>query len=181
MTHDEDTAPAAGSVSIGGSLHGGAVSTGTGGSAEASAPAEPGLREEPRSSTPVALPRGAVGNRAPGSVTIGGDARGVAISTGDHGTARFEASDDAVQDERYRDLLEQVRLLRQQLPLFAGAEGVTEVEAELVEAEEEITRTGAAAPGLLRSLWERLEQANTALGALASASALAETVRQLTG
>ena len=180
MTHD-DTAPAQGSVSIGGSLHGGAVSTGTGGSAEVSAPTDSDRREEPRPSTPVALPQGAVGKRAPGSVAIGGDARGVAISTGDHGTARFEASSDAVQDERYRELLEQVRLLRQQLPLFADAEGVAEVEAELVQTEEEIAQTGTAAPGLLRRLWERLEQANTALGALTSATALAETVRQLTG
>jgi len=180
MTHD-DTTPAAGSVSIGGSLHGGAVSTGTGGSAEASAPSDSDRREGPRPSTPAALPGAAVSDRAPGSVTIGGDAREVAISTGDHGTARFEASSDAVRDERYRELLEQVRLLRQQLPLFAGAEGVAEVEAELVEAEEEIAQTGTAAPGLLRRLWERLEQANTALGALTSATALAETVRQLTG
>ncbi|MFJ9553954.1 hypothetical protein ACIRPH_09065 [Nocardiopsis sp. NPDC101807] len=180
MTHD-DTAPAAGSVSIGGSLHGGAVSTGTGGSAEASAPAEAEPREEPRSDLPAAPPGGVAGRRAPGSVSIGGDARGVAISTGDHGTARFEASSDAVKDERYRDLLEQVRLLRRQLPLFADAEGVDEVEAELAETEEEITRTGTAAPGLLRRLWDRLEQANTALGALTSATALAETVRQLTG
>lgn len=180
MTHD-DSAPAAGSVSVGGSLYGGAISTGTGGSAEAGAPADPGLREKPRSDRSVTRPGGAVGNRAPGSVSIGGDAEGVAISTGDHGTARFEASSDTVRDERYRELLEQVRLLRQQLPLFAGAEGIAEVEAELVEAEEEITRTGAAAPGLLHRLWERLERAHTALGALTSATALVETVRQLTG
>ncbi|NKZ00093.1 hypothetical protein [Nocardiopsis alborubida] len=180
MAHD-DTTPAAGSVSIDGSLHGGAVSTGTGGSAEASAPAAAGPREETRRSGPVTPPRRTTRNRAPGSVTIGGDAREVAIATGDHGTARFEASSDAVLDERYRELLEQVLLLRQQLPLFAGAEGVAEVEAELVEAEEEITQTGTAAPGRLRRLWERLEQANTALGALSSATALAETVRQLTG
>ncbi len=177
MNHD-DTKPAAGSVSIGGSLDGGALSTGTGGSAEAYAPTDSERQRQPGSANPSALPQGTV---TPGSVTIGGDARGVAISTGNHATARIANPSDAVHDERYRELLEQVQLLRQQLPLFAGATGVAEMEAELVEAEKEITQTGTVAPGLLRRLWERLERANTALGALASATALAETVRQLTG
>lgn len=123
---------------------------------------------------------GSAGNRTSGSVSIGGDARGVAISTGDHATARVEVcAEPAVQDERYRELLEQIRLLRGQLPLFAGAEGVAGAEAGLAEAEEEITRTGTAGPGLLRGLRERLSGANTALGALASAAALTETLRKL--
>ena len=123
---------------------------------------------------------GTDGSRPPGSVSIGGDAHGVAISTGDHATASVEISHDTgVQDERHRELLEQIRLLRGQLPLFAGADGVAEAEAGLAEAEEEITRSGTAGPGLLRGLWERLGRANTALGALASAVALTETVRKL--
>ncbi|WP_017586959.1 hypothetical protein [Nocardiopsis ganjiahuensis] len=176
MTH-EYTPPAAGPVSIGGSMRGGAVSTGTGGTAESSAPVGPASESLP--ARPAAPPAEGFGNGAPGSVTIGGDAHGVAISTGAHGTARFEAA--AVQDERYQELLEQVRLLRQQLPLFSGAQGVAEVEAELVGAEEEIVRTGAVAPGVLSRLWERLQEAGTALGGLSSALALAEAVRKLTG
>jgi hypothetical protein len=185
VTH-EDTAPTTGSVSIGGSMHGGAVSTGRGGSAEVRAPAEPEPRrarvhEEALPSRPATPRSTTAAGATPGSVTIGGDARGVAISTGDHGTARYEATSTSVGDEQYQDLLEQVRLLRQQLPLFTGAKGVVEVEAELAEAEEEITLTGVVTPGLLRRLWERLEQASTALGGLSSALALAEAVRKLTG
>lgn len=126
---------------------------------------------------------------AAGGVSIGGSmtgsfntgAHGVAVSTGDNSTVQLQGYADAVSDERYQELLEQVRLLRQQLPLFAGADGVAEVEAELVETEEEITRTGEATPGLLRRLWDRLEQASTALGGLSSALTLAEAVRKLTG
>lgn len=169
---DDEARTDAGSVHIGGSLRGGAVSTGTGSTAEASVPAD----RAPRSGGPTAPPTVMPGNRAPGSIVVGGDAEGVSIATGDHSTARTEVTPT---DGRYQELLEQVRLLRAQLPLLADTSEGTVVETELAEVEAQITGTGTVGPGPLRRLWERLSSGNTALGALASAVTLADMARRL--
>lgn len=172
---DDEARTDAGSVHIGGSLRGGSVSTGTGSTAAASVPADRGERA-PRSGGPTAPPTLMPGNRAPGSIVVGGDAEGVSIATGDHSTARTEVTP---ADWRYQELLEQVRLLRAQLPLLADTSEGTVVETELAEVEAQITGTGTVEPGPLRRLWERLSSGNTALGALASAVTLADMARRL--
>ncbi|SIO87813.1 hypothetical protein [Nocardiopsis sp. JB363] len=176
MTHtNDDDRTDAGSVFIGGSVRGGAFSTGAGSDARTSAPAS---RNDvpPRPDRQVAPWPAPVGDHSAGSVVIGGDAEGLSIATGDNSTAR---TDVTPEDERFQELLEQIRLLRGQLPLLADTSEVTVVETELAEAELAITQSGIADQGLLRRLWERLSPGNTALGALASAVTLADMARRL--
>ena len=173
--NDDNDRTGAGSVFIGGSVRGGALSTGTGGDARTSIPAG---RDDvpPRPDRRVAPAPSPTGEHSAGSVGIGGDAEGVSIATGRNSTARTDITPD---DERFQELLEQIRLLRGQLPLLADASEVTVVDAELAEAELAITQSGGVDQGLLRRLWERLAPGNTAMGALASAVTLADMARRL--
>lgn len=175
--NDDNTRDGSGSVFIGGSLRDGAISTGAGSSAETTVAAARGDRapepDRPGAPLPPPLP---TGGPPSGSIVVGGDAEGVSMATGDRSTARSEI---APTDERYQELLEQIRLLRTQLPLLADTTEVSVVETELAEVEAQITDTGAVSSGPLRRLWERLCPGNTALGALASAVTLADMARRL--
>ncbi|MEU3308976.1 hypothetical protein ACWGSK_00745 [Nocardiopsis sp. NPDC055551] len=172
-TNDDNDRTGSGSVFIGGSVRGGAFSTGTGGDARTSVPVG---RDDARPRPDRRVAPAPTGDHSAGSVVIGGDAEGVSIATGENSTARTDVTPD---DERFQELLEQIRLLRGQLPLLADTSEVTVVDAELAEAELAITQSGSADQGLLRRLWERLAPGNTALGALASAVTLADMARRL--
>lgn len=174
-TNDDNDQAGTGSVFIGGSVRGGALSTGTGSDARTSVPAGPD-EAPPRDDRRIGPAPAPTGDHSAGSVVIGGDAEGVSIATGENSTAR---TDITPEDERFQELLEQIRLLRGQLPLLADTSEVTVVDAELAEAELAITQSGSADQGLLRRLWKRLAPGNTALGALASAVTLADMARRL--
>ncbi|MFD6096416.1 hypothetical protein ACFVWN_11120 [Nocardiopsis flavescens] len=63
-----------------------------------------------------------------GSVSIGSSMHGGAISTGDNSTARFTATPSAQQEKQHQELLEQIRLLRQNLSHLTSTPEATVVE-----------------------------------------------------
>ncbi|GAA3953229.1 hypothetical protein GCM10022384_03410 [Streptomyces marokkonensis] len=79
----------------------------------------------------------------------------------------------APQDAADAELLDAVRELRSDLTRVRGTDRIRELDAALADTEEEITRTGSAAPSRRQRLRDLLTDAESVLTLLASAGALA--------
>ncbi|MCX5204705.1 hypothetical protein OG897_25025 [Streptomyces sp. NBC_00237] len=77
------------------------------------------------------------------------------------------------------DLLSEVRALREDLARLAATEPIEVLDAELVEAEAELTRTGRAPSPLLGRIGRALEASGPAATGFASAIALAQSIGTL--
>ncbi|OEV13599.1 hypothetical protein AN218_02780 [Streptomyces nanshensis] len=108
---------------------------------------------------------------------------GGAIATGAHGQAvsHSHAAPPPQTDEATLALLEAVRALRADMRVLASSGETAAVGGELDEIEGEITRTGRAGTGRLARLRERLETGASAVGLLASATAVVESAAQILG
>ncbi|RAJ71765.1 hypothetical protein K378_00585 [Streptomyces sp. Amel2xB2] len=117
-----------------------------------------------------------------GAVHIGSMSGG-AIATGAHGQAvsHSHAAPPPQTDEAMLALLEAVRALRTDMRVLASSGETAAVGGELDEIEDEITRTGRAGTGRLARLRERLETGASAVGLLASATAVVESAAQILG
>ncbi|GGR15148.1 hypothetical protein ACH4U6_26015 [Streptomyces netropsis] len=163
----------AGGVAVG-RFSGGAIATGDGSRAEDRS--ERVGQGAERGTGPVAVPLSvpedggvAVGEMTGGAVATGPDAEAV-----DSSRQLLSASPE---------LLAAVRLLRQQLPLLARAEGdgLDGCDGQLAELEEEVVRTGRAERGRLVRLRALLTGGATTAGGLASAIAVVQAISGLLG
>ncbi|SPE57608.1 hypothetical protein SNS2_3280 [Streptomyces netropsis] len=162
-----------GGVAVG-RFTGGAITTGHGSRAEDRS--ERVGQGAERETGPVAVPQSvpedggvAVGEMAGGAVATGTDAEAVYASR-----ELLSASPE---------LLAAVRMLRQQLPLLARAEGdgLDRCDGQLAELEEEVVRTGRAERGRLVRLRALLTGGATTAGGLASAIAVVQAISGLLG
>ncbi|GAA3868209.1 hypothetical protein GCM10023084_21650 [Streptomyces lacrimifluminis] len=110
-------------------------------------------------------PNVSIGDVSHSTFAIGSHARAV----GHHGTA-------PQRDEAAEELLKAVRELRADLTRVRASEETDALRAALEETEEEITRTGRAAPSRRERLRELLTDSQTLLSVLASAGAVAGLV-----
>ncbi|MEU7635079.1 MULTISPECIES: hypothetical protein [unclassified Streptomyces] len=107
-----------------------------------------------------------------------------AFAIGDHNTVTNNA---AVQgavpavDPAHEELLQAVRTLREDLRRAVESPEVRALTTELSDTEEEITGTGAAAPGRLARLRGALSDAGSVVGLLASGAAVVQAVTALLG
>ncbi|MEO3978547.1 hypothetical protein [Streptomyces sp. CAU 1734] len=110
-----------------------------------------------------------------------GSADNSALNFGSHGSATTNNTWAAgpAADPAQRELLEAVRALRDDLGRFAPFDSREILDAELVATEEEITSSGAAAPGRLERLRGALAVAGGSVAALASSIAVGEAVTAL--
>jgi hypothetical protein len=108
---------------------------------------------------------------------------GGAIATGAHGSAVSygHAAPPPQTDEATLALLEAVRALRADMRVLAASEETAAVDGELGEIEGEITRTGRAGQGRLARLRDRLDAGASAVGLLASATAVVQAAAQILG
>ena len=107
-------------------------------------------------------PNVSIGDVSHSTFAIGSHARAVAH----HGTA-------PQRDEAAEELLKAVRELRADLTRVRASEETDALRTALEETEEEITRTGRAAPSRRERLRELLTDSQTLLSVLASAGAVA--------
>ncbi|WP_371662163.1 hypothetical protein [Streptomyces sp. NBC_00280] len=107
-------------------------------------------------------PNVSIGDVSHSTFAIGSHARAVA----NHGTAPR-------RDEAAEELLKAVRELRADLTRVRASEETDALRTALEETEEEITRTGRAAPSRRERLRELLTDSQTLLSVLASAGAVA--------
>lgn len=125
-------------------------------------------------------PAGA-GGRAYGDIRIG-SVRGGAIGIGDHNyIVNVRAESPVARDPAYERLLEAIRQLGADLARLVESPEVSALADELSETEDEIRRTGAAAPGRLARLRAVLQDASASIGMLASGVALGQAVGALLG
>jgi hypothetical protein len=120
------------------------------------------------------------GGRAYGDIHIG-SVRGGAVGIGDHNYIVNVRGEAAPCDPAYEQLLEAVRQLGADLGRLVASPEVSALADELSETEEEIQRTGAAAPGRLARLRALLQDASASIGMLASGMALGQAVGALLG
>lgn len=108
---------------------------------------------------------------------------GGAISTGSHGSATSYSytAPPPQTDESVRALLEAVRTLRADMRVLAATDETRDVEGQLADVEGAITRAGHADPDRLARLRDRLSSGATAIGALASAATVVQTIAQILG
>ncbi|MGY0060829.1 hypothetical protein ACWY4P_30515 [Streptomyces sp. LZ34] len=124
-------------------------------------------------------PAGA-GGRAYGDIHIG-NVRGGVVGIGDHNHIVNVRGETVPCDPAYQQLLEAVRQLATDLDRLVESPAVSALADELSEAEDEIRRTGAAAPGRLTRLRALLQDASASIGVLASGVALGQTLGALLG
>lgn len=124
-------------------------------------------------------PAGA-GGRAYGDIHIG-SVRGGAVGIGDHNHIVNVRGGAAPCDPAYEQLLEAVRQLGADLGRLVASPEVSALADELSETEEEVRRTGVAAPGRLARLRALLQDASASIGMLASGVALGQAVGALLG
>lgn len=115
-----------------------------------------------------------IGNMSGGSIATGAQGRAVSYSY-------TYAAPPPHTDEATLALLEAVRALRTDMRVLAPSDETAAVDGELDEIEGEITRTGRAGPGGLARLRDRLEAGASAVGLLASATAVAQAAAQILG
>lgn len=136
-----------------------------------------GARQEPVSEPARERTSGGGG----GAVHIG-NMSGGAIATGAHGRATsYGNTGPSRTDEATLALLEAVRALRTDMRVLAATDETAEVDGELGEIEGEIARTGSAGPGRVARLRDRLEAGASAVGMLASATAVVQAAAQVLG
>lgn len=113
-----------------------------------------------------------IGNMSGGAIATGAQGRAVSYSY---------AAPPPGTDEATLALLEAVRALRADMRVLAPSDETAAVDGELGGIEGEITRTGRAGPGGLARLRDRLEAGASAVGLLASATAVAQAAAQILG
>ncbi|MCH6162169.1 hypothetical protein [Streptomyces marispadix] len=117
-----------------------------------------------------------------GGVHIG-NMSGGAIATGAYGqaTSYSYAAPPPQTDEATLALLDAVRALRADIRVLTATDETAAVDGELGEIEGEITRSGRAEAGRLARLRDRLEAGASAVGLLASATAVVQAAAQVLG
>ncbi|MFF2812709.1 hypothetical protein ACFVT2_37185 [Streptomyces sp. NPDC058000] len=106
-----------------------------------------------------------------------------AFAIGDHNTVTHNAAVQGAPavDPAHEELLQAVRTLREDLRRAVESPEVRALSTELTDTEEEITGTGAAAPGRLARLRGALSDAGSVVGLLASGAAVVQAVAALLG
>ncbi|MFI1199084.1 hypothetical protein ACH4VR_06410 [Streptomyces sp. NPDC020883] len=108
-----------------------------------------------------------------------------AFAIGDHNTVTHHGTNSQgagpAIDPAHEELLRAVRTLREDLGRAVESPEVRALTAELTGTEEEITGTGAAAPGRLARLRAALTDAGAVVGLLASGAAVVQAVAALLG
>ncbi|WP_371669588.1 hypothetical protein OG985_19140 [Streptomyces sp. NBC_00289] len=102
-----------------------------------------------------------------------GDVSQSTFAIGSHARAESHHGTAPQRDRAAEELLEAVRELRADLERVRGSEQTAALAAELAETEDEITRTGQAAPTRRERLRELLTDSQALLSVLASAGAVA--------
>ncbi|MGY1498114.1 hypothetical protein ACW4TU_16190 [Streptomyces sp. QTS52] len=102
-----------------------------------------------------------------------GDVSHSTFAIGSHASAVAHHGTAPQRDEAAEELLRAVRELRADLARVRASEETDALRTALEETEEEITRTGRAAPSRRERLRELLTDSQTLLNVLASAGAVA--------
>jgi hypothetical protein len=102
-----------------------------------------------------------------------GDVSKSTFAIGSHARAESHHGAAPQRDRAAEELLAAVRELRADLERVRGSERTAALAAELAETEDEITRTGQAAPTRRERLRELLTDSQALLSVLASAGAVA--------
>ncbi|MEU5161909.1 hypothetical protein AB0G74_20220 [Streptomyces sp. NPDC020875] len=111
-----------------------------------------------------------------------GSANNSAFAFGTHARAStVNNTTSGTGDPVQLELLEAVRTLRADLERLVPTPAIEVLDAELVEAEEEISSAGAAGPARLERLRTSLAAAGEWVGALGSGVAVAQLVTALVG
>ncbi|MFI9153928.1 hypothetical protein [Streptomyces sp. NPDC053367] len=105
-----------------------------------------------------------------------GDVSHSTFAIGSHARAESHHHAGAPRDPASEELLNAVRELRADLARVRGTEQTAALDAELAETEDEITRTGQAAPSRRERLRALLTDSETLVSLLASAGAVAAMV-----
>lgn len=111
-----------------------------------------------------------------------GEVHHSAVNIGDHGSAHTTNVTPAAPPEpAQQQLLAAVRELRTDLARLVRNEQTEALATELAATEEEITASGAAGPGRLRSLHDRLGAAGSVAAVVGSGVAVAQALSALLG
>ncbi|MEU1593779.1 hypothetical protein ABZ468_13230 [Streptomyces sp. NPDC005708] len=102
-----------------------------------------------------------------------GDVSHSTFAIGSHAQAVSHQGTAGQRDEAAEELLKAVRELRADLARVRGSEQTAALDAALAQTEDEITRTGQAAPSRRERLRELLSDSQALLSVLASAGAVA--------
>ncbi|MFF3632862.1 hypothetical protein [Streptomyces sp. NPDC002250] len=105
-----------------------------------------------------------------------GDVSHSTFAIGDHAHAESHHGTAAPRDAAAEELLLAVRELRADLARVRADERTAELDAALADTEDEITRTGQAAPSRRERLRRLLDDSQALVGLLASAGTLAGLV-----
>ncbi|WP_327401807.1 hypothetical protein OG194_17630 [Streptomyces sp. NBC_01288] len=105
-----------------------------------------------------------------------GDVSHSTFAVGSHAQAVSHHGTAPQRDEAAEELLKAVRELRADLTRVRGTDRTAALDAALADTEDEITRTGEAAPTRRERLRELLADSQALLGVLASAGAVAGLV-----
>jgi len=105
-----------------------------------------------------------------------GDVSHSTFAIGSHAQAVSHHGTGPQRDEAAEELLKAVRELRADLTRVRGTDRTAALDAELADTEDEITRTGQAAPSRRERLRELLTDSQALLSVLASAGAVAGLV-----
>ncbi|MCX4813273.1 hypothetical protein OG601_22020 [Streptomyces sp. NBC_01239] len=105
-----------------------------------------------------------------------GDVSHSTFAVGSHAQAVSHHGVAPGRDQAAEELLKAVRELRADLTRVRGTDGTAVLDAALADTEDEITRTGQAAPTRRERLRELLSDSQALLSVLASAGAVAGLV-----
>ncbi|MFJ2831774.1 hypothetical protein ACIPC1_30145 [Streptomyces sp. NPDC087263] len=105
-----------------------------------------------------------------------GDVSHSTFAVGDHAQAVSHHGTAPRRDEAAEELLKAVRELRADLSRVRGTDQTAALDSALADTEDEITRTGQAAPTRRERLRELLADSQALLSVLASAGAVAGLV-----
>lgn len=105
-----------------------------------------------------------------------GDVSHSTFAVGSHARAVSHHGTGPQRDEAAEELLKAVRELRADLTRVRGTDGTAALDSALADTEDEITRTGQAAPSRRERLRELLTDSQALLSVLASAGAVAGLV-----
>jgi ribosomal protein L29 len=102
-----------------------------------------------------------------------GDVTGSTFAIGSHARATTNHGAAAARDSDAEELLEAIRELRADLARVRATGATADLDAELAGTEDELARTGAAAPSRRQRLRELLGDSASLMGLLTSAGNLA--------
>lgn len=102
-----------------------------------------------------------------------GDVSHSTFAIGSHAHAESHHGTGGPHDAAAQELLKAVRELRADLTRVRADERTRELDAELADTEDEITRTGTAGAGRLQRLRQLLTDSEALVGLIASAGAVA--------